>query len=91
MVDAVKKLSPAVAVEKLQLLSRSAAEPIRKTLQSAMSNATQSKKVAIESLKIKNILVDEGAKMRRRDKSHRPGKEGIIQKRTSHIKVILED
>lgn len=91
LVDAVKKLPLAVVLEKLQFVAKSSSEPVRKVIQSAIANATVSGKVTVENLKIKNILVDEGTKMRRRDKSHRPGREGIIQKRTSHVKVILTD
>jgi len=88
---AVKKLSPAQAVEKLAFTARSASQPILKTLKSAMANAQGSGKVKMEELKIKNILIDEGLKMKRRDTSHRPGREGLIQKRASHITVVLEN
>ena len=86
VVAVVKKLTPAVAIEKLRYLAKSSSLPVLKALQSAIANS----KLKIEDLKIKNILVDEGMRMKRRDTSHRPGKEGLIQKRTSHIKVILE-
>lgn len=83
--DAVKGLFALEAMIKLEFLAKSAAEPILKTIKSALANSKK------EDLKIKNILVDEGLKMKRRDMSHgaRFG-GGMIQKRTSHIKVILE-
>lgn len=89
--DAVKKLPIATVLEKLPLLAKSGAEPVLKTLQSAIANATNNLKLKAEDLKIKNILIDEGLKMKRRDMSHgaRFG-GGVITKRTSHIKVILE-
>lgn len=89
--DVVRKFSPTVASEKLQFLAKMGAEPIYKTLRSAVANATQNGKVKEEDLKIKNILIDEGVRMKRQDTSHRPGKQGIIQKKTSHITVILND
>jgi len=89
--DAVKKLSPAVASEKLQFMAKSGAEPIYKTLRSAVANALQVGKIAEGTLKIKNILINEGTRMRRQDTSHRPGKSGIIHKQTAHITVILEE
>lgn len=89
--DAVKEFSPIVAGEKLQFLAKAGAEPIYKTLQSAIANATHGGKVAEGALKIKNILINEGTRMRRQDTSHRPGKSGIIHKQTSHITVILSD
>ncbi len=88
--DAVKKFSPTVASEKLLFLAKSSSEPIYKALRSAIANAMQNGKVQEGALKIKNILIDEGTKMKRQDTSHRPGKQGIIHKRTSHITVILE-
>lgn len=90
--SAVKKFSPIVASEKLQFLPKGAAEPIYKTLRSAVANATQSGKVAESALKIKNILIDGGTTMKRRDVSHRVSRDsGLIHKPTSHIKVILTD
>lgn len=79
------------AMDQLEILAKKGAKPILKTLKSAIANATNNKKLKMEDLKIKNILIDEGLKMKRRDMSHgaRYG-GGMIQKRTSHIKVILE-
>lgn len=90
--DAIKKLKLAVASEKLKFLSKAAAEPIYKALRSAVANAIQSGKVQESDLRIENILIDEGSRMRRRDTSHRQSRDsGIIHKRTSHIKIILTD
>lgn len=88
---AVKKLSVERAIIQLGFMSKAAAEPVLKTLKSAIANATVAGKIKSEDLKIKNILIDEGLKMKRRDTSHgaRYG-GGVIQKRASHIKVILE-
>lgn len=82
----VKQQSLTQAVEKLEFLAKSGSRPLLKTLKSALANAKDAKE-----LKIQNILIDEGVKMKRRDTSHRPGREGIIQKRTSYIKVFLTD
>ena len=90
--DAVKKLKLEVACEKLKFLSKTAAEPIYKALRSAIANATQGGKVQESDLKIENILIDEGTRMRRRDTSHRASRDsGTIHKRTSHIKIVLTD
>lgn len=92
VVDAIKKLSLAVASEKLKFLSKAAAEPIYKALRSAVANAIQSGKVLESDLKIENIIIDEGTRMKRRDTSHRASRDsGTIQKRVSHIKIILSD
>ena len=90
--DAMKKLSVTQALEKLPLLAKSGAEPMLKALKSAVANAINNNKIKIEDLKIANVLIDEGLKMKRRDMSHGATfGGGMIQKRTSHIKVILSD
>ncbi len=82
-----KKLSVGEALAKLPYSTKNGAREILKTLSSAVANS----KMEAGKLKIKNILVDEGMKMKRRDKSHgaRYG-GGVIQKKTSNILVILE-
>lgn len=86
--SAVKDLSVADALDQLEFLARSSSQPILKTLKSAIAN---SKKEA-KDLKIKNILVDEGTRRKTWDKGHRFGRDrGVIQKRTSHIKIVLTD
>ncbi len=83
--DAVRGLSTDVAINKLNFLAKSATMPILKVIKSALANSKK------ENLKIKNILIDEGFKMKRRDTSHgaRFG-GGTLTKQTSHVKVILE-
>lgn len=90
--DAVKALTLSQALVKLQFMAKSGAQPMFKTVKSAVANATNNAKLKMEDLKIENILVDEGFKMKRRDTSHgaRYG-GGLIQKKTCHIKVILND
>ncbi len=91
-VTAVVKGQPVLAVlEKLPFLAKASTMPIVKAIKSAMANATNNYKLKPEDLKVKNILVNEGLKMKRRDTSHgaRYG-GGVIMKKTSHIKVILE-
>lgn len=85
--SAAKKLSVNDALAKLPFSTKNGAREILKALESAVANAKQE----TSKLTIKNILVDEGLKMKRRDKSHgaRYG-GGVIQKRTSNITVILE-
>lgn len=88
VVKAVKNLSLVKALENLEFLAKAAALPIRKALLSAVANS----KLLPQDLTIKNIFVDEGIKMKRRDTSHRASRDsGLIQKRASHITVILTD
>lgn len=86
--DFVRGLPAQEALDKLFFLKKAGAKPVLKAIKSTVANA----KMGNEQLKIKNILIDEGIKMKRRDKSH--GQRfggGVIHKRTSHIKVVLAD
>ena len=90
--DVVRGNTAAVAMNKLQFLAKSGSVPVLKAVKSAVANATNNLKLKAEDLKVKNILIDEGIKMKRRDTSHgaRFG-GGVITKKASHITVILSD
>lgn len=90
--DFVRGMSVPAALQKLSFLTKSAAQPTLKTLESAIANAVNNAKVEASSLTLKNVIVDEGRViMRKMDNAHgaRFGR-GVITKKTSHIKVILE-
>ncbi len=89
--DFVRGKSVPEALQKLAFLTKSAAQPTLKTLESAIANAVNNAKIEASSLILKNIIIDEGRIiMRKMDNSHgyRFGR-GIITKKTSHIKVVL--
>jgi len=91
--DAIKKLSVGQAQIKLAMLPKSGALPMLKALKSAVANAVNVSGLSEQSLVIKNILVDEGFKMKRRGRGRKASSGyggGVIQKRTSHITVTLE-
>lgn len=72
----------------LRYITRKSARLIAKTLDSAIANAENNFNTASEDLKIDNVLIEEGARMKR----HMPASRGSahpILKRTSHIRVIL--
>ena len=81
------------ATRKLKLLNKRAAKPLLKLLNSAIANAKNNfgfEEKRIDSLYIKNILVNEGPKIKR----WRPVARGSahpIQKKTSHITLVLEE
>lgn len=86
---AMKGKTAQSAIEGLTILKKSGAIPLKKVIESAVANAKKDNKKA-ENLKIKSIMIDEGPKWKKRDKSHRIFHESYITKRTSHINVILE-
>jgi ribosomal protein L22, bacterial type len=82
--------SAETSLESLRFVPRSSATPLYKVLKSAIANAKNNFKLDTASLKIKEILIDEGPTLKR----YRPVSRGAahrILKRTTHIKVVLEE
>jgi len=77
-------------VESLRFVPRKAALPLLKVVKSAMANAEKNKGLKPEKLFIKEILVNEGPVMKRFRPVSRGSAHSIL-KRTSHIKVVLEE
>ena len=86
--DQVRGLPIEDALPLLRFSTRSAAQDIRKLLESAAANAEANHDLVADDLLIKDIHVDEGPTLRR----YRPralGRATRINKRTSHIAVAL--
>jgi len=83
-----KKVSDAEVA--LSFLVKRASLPISKLLQSAVSNAKQNNGLEKENLFIKNLTVDKGIVMKRFMPRAR-GMSSPINKRTSHILLVLEE
>ena len=77
----------------LRFLNKRASEPILKLLNSAIANARKNfsfDEKRIASLYIKKIVVDEGPKLKRWMPVSR-GTAHQIQKKTSHINLVLDE
>jgi ribosomal protein L22 len=86
--DQVRGLPLDDALPLLRFSTRSAAQDIRKLIESAAANAENNHDLVADELFIKDIHVDEGPTLRR----YRPralGRATRINKRTSHIAVAL--
>jgi ribosomal protein L22 len=86
--DQVRGMPLEDALPLLRFSTRSAAQDIRKVLESAAANAEANHDLIADDLLIKDIHVDEGPTLRR----YRPralGRATRINKRTSHIAVAL--
>jgi ribosomal protein L22 len=86
--DQVRGLPLEDALPLLRFSTRSAAQDIRKLIESAAANAENNHDLVADDLFIKDIHVDEGPTLRR----YRPralGRATRINKRTSHIAVAL--
>ena len=88
--QAVNKLSPAIAIAHLAVMSRRAAKPVAAVLKSAVANATKNAKLSEDSLRIKLIVVDGGPALKRWRPVSR-GRAHAYKKRMSHIRVVLTD
>jgi large subunit ribosomal protein L22 len=77
-------------LEMLKFEPKKAGGQIAKVLKSAIANASQNNKLDEKKLVIKEIIVNEGQDLKR----YRPRSRGMshpILKKSSHIKVVLEE
>jgi large subunit ribosomal protein L22 len=89
VVDLIRGLPASEAQAVLQFAPQAASEPIFKVLSSAVANAEHNYKLDRETLVVSRAWVDEGPTLKR----FRPRAQGRayrINKRTSHITVIVE-
>lgn len=86
---AVKKLSPAAAIEQLRFMDLKAAETILLVMKQAVANATNNLGLSADALTIKEIVVGEGPQYKRFQPVSR-GRAHSILKRSAHIRVVLE-
>ena len=92
VVTLVRGMPVARALSTLQFTRRAAARPVKKLIESAVANATDTSKcsVDIDKLWVKSISVDQGPTARR----YLPramGRATRVNKKTSHIHVVLSD
>lgn len=88
VVDAVRGMAVDPAIAQLTFMSRAAARPVKKLLESAVANATHNFKLDRDGLFIKSALVNQGPTLKR----WRPramGSAAPILKRTCHITLVL--
>lgn len=78
------------ALDTLRFIPRKSARLIAKTLRSAMANAENNHNLSSDSLFIKSAIIEQGAAMRRFRPTAR-GQAHPYRKRSSHIKIVLEE
>ncbi|MBI5527209.1 MAG: 50S ribosomal protein L22 [Deltaproteobacteria bacterium] len=79
------------ALNVLKFTRRSACGPLLKLVNSAVANASQkNKKLDADSLVVKSIRVDQGPTLRR-FLTRSMGRANRINKKTSHVTVVLEE
>lgn len=85
--DAIRKMDPNRALERLHFTNKAAAKPLASAIKTVITNARQ---IGMENLSFKTIEINEGPKMRR----FRAGSRGRVKpykRRMSHIKIVLSD
>jgi large subunit ribosomal protein L22 len=82
-----KKVDQARAI--LDFSLKRAAKPLRKLLDSAVANALHNFQLDEKTLSISKITVDEGPKLKRW-RARARGRATEIQKKTSHVTLVLE-
>jgi large subunit ribosomal protein L22 len=87
--DLVRGKSVAEAKLQLAFNKKRASEPVLKLINSAVANADHNFNIDTETLRIKSIMVDQGP-MLKRFMPRAFGRAAEIQKRMSHIRLVLE-
>lgn len=88
----LKGLSVQDAFGKLELYTAKGKLYLEKVLKQAQANAVQNFKLDSKNLVVESVLVDEGMKLKRIDKSHGARFDrGMIKKRYSNLTVILKE
>lgn len=87
----VKKMSPPVALNHLQIENSKAGRVLLKAIKTAIADCLGNHKLDEKSLKFSSILVNEGIKYKRMDKSHSSRfSRGLIQKRHSRLTINIK-
>ena len=88
LTDLIRGKEALRALNILSFANKRAALPLKKLLESAISNAKNNFQLEEKNLFISEIKVDEGPKLKR-FRARARGRAGQIQKKTSHISLIL--
>ncbi|MCF8104943.1 MAG: 50S ribosomal protein L22 [Desulfohalobiaceae bacterium] len=86
----IKKQPVEEALNILKFTPQKAAKELYKVLYAAVANAEHTSSLDVDSLFVKNVLVDEGPVMKR-IKPRAMGRATRILKRTSHLTVIVDE
>lgn len=90
IVGAIKGKRVESGLSSLKFMPQKASGIVEKILKSAVANADHNNNMDVDSLIVKNIIVDSGPTLKRFRPRAR-GRGARILKRTSHITVIVAD
>ncbi|MDI2586280.1 MULTISPECIES: 50S ribosomal protein L22 [Psychrobacillus] len=90
VVDLIRGKQVGEAVAILQLTPKTASPVVEKVLKSAVANAEHNYDLDINNLVVSEIFVDEGPTLKR-FRPRAQGRASAINKRTSHITVVVSE
>ena len=90
VIDQVRGMNAEQALTVLRFMTQSAAQPVAKTIASALANAEENLGLAREDMYVASITAD-GAPLRRWRRFGARGRFKPIIRRSSHITVVLEE
>jgi large subunit ribosomal protein L22 len=88
--DVIRGLDVKIAQDQLSVMNRRSAKPMLKLLNSAIANAENNSKLKQDNLFIEEIRID-GGSILKRWMPRAQGRATRINKRTSHISIVLEE
>jgi large subunit ribosomal protein L22 len=88
--DLIKRKNVNEALGILEFTPKKGAFILKKLLVSAIGNARQKKYVDVDTLYVKNVVVDEGPAMKR-FMPRAMGRATPIRKRMSHVTLVLDE
>lgn len=95
LADQIRGRGVEEALVVLQLSGKRFARPLEKLVRSAVANAEEKNSrekagIDVDNLIVKHVMVDEGSSLWR-IRARAQGRHAWIQKRTSHVTVVLEE
>ncbi len=90
LAGAIKGKPVEVGLNTLKFMPQKAAALVEKIVRSAAANADQNPDIDVDTLVIRNLIVDQGPTLKR-FRARARGRGSRILKRTSHITVILAE
>ena len=90
VVDLIRGKKVEDALNILSLTPKASARIVEKLLKSAVANSSQDSNVDVDTLYVDTIYVNQGTTLKR-FRARAMGRAGKIQKKTSHITVVLKE
>ncbi|MDH3259203.1 MAG: 50S ribosomal protein L22 [Deltaproteobacteria bacterium] len=90
VVDMIRGKDINNAITLLKFSNKGSARIVKKVLDSAIANATETGQIDLDNLYVKRVFVDQGPMMKR-FRAAPMGRAHMYRKRTSHITIILDE